>query len=272
MDPLNKSPNEYYNTAINSTDYTQYIMHLTMAANLGHQDAIKTLTKEYDQKNDYKQDYSITINFYQNTAQYSYSSYYLATMYNNGFGVEQNYEKEVELYKQAVKLGNSYAMNNLAVKYQNGIYVKLKYDKAIKLYNQAIELGNHHAMINLGKMYNVGTGVKQDFVEAVRLYKMSAELGNKQAMCNLIHLYRYNKNMFPKEEIIKYFLEKDRGAITLIFGYDSESIEFINRMYAAETEVVELEKINDDLISHLNSTVDGQEFLERRAEWNNIHD
>ena len=74
-------------------------------------------------------------------------------MYENGVGVERNYEKAIELYEKAIELGNSIAMNNLGNIYKSGTLVKQDYEKAIELYEKAIELGDNDAIYNLGIIY-----------------------------------------------------------------------------------------------------------------------
>ena len=111
----------------------------------------------------------------------------LGWMYGNGKGVTQDYEKTIELYKQAADAGEDYAMNNLGRIYEygeRGQEINLK--EALKWYKLAAEK-NHdgaqesvervlQAIYDLAENYRTGSGgYEKDEEEAIRYYKLVAE-------------------------------------------------------------------------------------------------
>src|SRR6266481_4963936 len=93
----NLPPDELYHKAIifkELSDYDNYIIYLTMAANLNHMLAIEYLYNDY--RNDCihkKQDYNKTINFYETSIEYGFSANYLGWMFQNGKGVSKDHNK-----------------------------------------------------------------------------------------------------------------------------------------------------------------------------------
>ena len=57
--------------------------------------------------------------------------------------------------------------------YDNGYGVPQDYTEAIKWYRRAAEQGNDRAQYNLGLMYDVGYGVPQDFIQAHMWYDIA---------------------------------------------------------------------------------------------------
>ena len=68
-------------------------------------------------------------------------------------------------------------MNNLGALYENGEGVEKDYDKAFEWYATAAEMGNADAMYSLGHMYEQGLGTKQDAVSAADWYRKAREAG-----------------------------------------------------------------------------------------------
>jgi TPR repeat protein len=61
--------------------------------------------------------------------------------YDNGWGIDKDTNKTINLYKKACDAGLATGCYNLAVKYKNGIVVKKKDElTAIELYQKACDL------------------------------------------------------------------------------------------------------------------------------------
>jgi TPR repeat protein len=73
-------------------------------------------------------------------------------MYNNGEGVDKDYNKAIELYQQAANLGNSYAQYNLAVMYENGGEIEKDIDQAIYWYIRSAKQGDQDAKDHLERL------------------------------------------------------------------------------------------------------------------------
>ena len=86
---------------------------------------------------------------------------------------------------------NGMAMNNLGLMYENGVGVDQDYDEAFKLFQEGANQGNPNAMTNLGFCYESGYGVEPDIDKAVEWYKKAADLGEENARRNLQNMGYY---------------------------------------------------------------------------------
>ena len=72
--------------------------------------------------------------------------------------------------------------------YHEGYGVRQDYDKAVELYRKAAEQGHEAGQLALGFMYHKGYGVRQDYDKAVEWYRKAARQGNTTAQKNLSEL------------------------------------------------------------------------------------
>ena len=144
-----------------------------------------------------EQNYNKAVELYQKGADLGDARAFcnLGVMYEFGKGVNQNYNKAVELYQKACDLGNANAFYNLGYMYCNGQGVSQNYNKAVELYQKACDLGDADAFCNLGYMYSNGRGVEQNYNKAVELYQKACDLGNAVAFCNLGYMYQYGQGV-----------------------------------------------------------------------------
>ncbi|MDA9318678.1 sel1 repeat family protein [Octadecabacter sp.] len=103
----------------------------------------------------------------------------LGYMYENGYGVPQDYAEAVRLYRLAADQGDANAQYNLGNMYANGQGVPQDYAEAVRLYRLAADQGDANAQYNLGFMYENGQGVLQDNVMAHMWYNIGAANGNE---------------------------------------------------------------------------------------------
>ena len=115
--------------------------------------------------------------------------------YYFGRGVEQDYVKAVEYWREAAEQGNAAAQCNLGVCYKNGQGVEKDYNKAVEWYKKSAEQGYARAECSLGYCYEYGQGVEQDYGKAVEWYKKSVEQGYAVAQCNLGYCYEYGQGV-----------------------------------------------------------------------------
>ncbi len=66
---------------------------------------------------------------------------YIGVMYDYGRGVEQSYNKAVELYQKGADLGDAGAFCNLGYMYENGQGVNVDKQKALQLFKKACDVG-----------------------------------------------------------------------------------------------------------------------------------
>ena len=149
---------------------------------------------------------------------------YLAILYYNGLGVEQDYAKAVELYRKAAEQGHKDAQNDLAECYYYGKGVEQDYKQAVEWYRKAAEQGFAEAQYNLAEGYYYGEGVLQDYKQAAEWYSKAAEQGHEDAQYSLEYVtyLMYNKEIFNKinKKDFRSFIIGDRG---IVYGIISDN-------------------------------------------------
>ncbi len=118
-------------------------------------------------------------------------------MYDNGKGVERDYEQARFWFQKTAEQGHASAQTYLAVMHEYGHGVTKNYKKAIEWYKKAAEQGHVTAQNNLAVMYNSGKGTQQDFALAEELYLKAATQDLSQAQYNLGSLY-YREREYEK--------------------------------------------------------------------------
>ena len=81
------------------------------------------------------------------------------------------------------------ALTNLGLMYAQGQGVEQDFGRALDCYRQAAEHGVPQAQSNLAVMYAHGQGVAQDFAQAHKWYRAAAEQGLPYAQTNLAFDY-----------------------------------------------------------------------------------
>src|SRR3972149_5316175 len=145
---------------ISNGDYNNYFILLTNLADEGHHKFQKQLETDYHNKLFKKQIYNEElVTYYKKCSEgfHSYSITHLGYMYYYGIGVDKNISKAIELFEQAIKLGNKAevpsavrnAMGGLAFIYEEDKNIP----KAIELYEQLIKLGDSTDMNAITSIY-----------------------------------------------------------------------------------------------------------------------
>lgn len=86
-------------------------------------------------------------------------------------------ERAFELYLAAAEQGLAQAQFNTGSLYESGYGVEQDLSAAVRWYLKAAEQGNKFAMQNLGELYAEGKGVPQNQREAIKWLKRAAEAG-----------------------------------------------------------------------------------------------
>jgi TPR repeat protein len=132
--------------------------------------------------------------WYSKAIKYSHgpSLFRLGRLFELGFGVEQDYEKAIELYNQSAMSGNNDALNALGNVYQQGNGVESDIEKAFGYYKTAAENGDRKAQFTLGILYE-NRGVEcRDLLEALKWFSISASQENEEAQSHLELHYESN--------------------------------------------------------------------------------
>src|SRR5262245_21565596 len=106
-------------------------------------------------------------------------------LYENGFGLRQDYARAREWYEKGAEYGDAISMRNLGALYYNGLAVAQDYAEAHKWYKRAADKGDARAMTNLGILYQNGQGVTQNYAKAREWFEMAADKGNADAKADL---------------------------------------------------------------------------------------
>ena len=210
------SGKELYDRAIifrRNFDFNNFIIYITMAANYDYDLAVYNI---YTCKTYQKQNYAITLKFYEETAyntnlKNSYSIHFLAYMYSHGLGVEKNYNKAYELYMMAIKKGNLQSLMNIGFLEARGVGFDFK--KIIDMCNREIENNDIGAYNKLGYMHEFGYGMEINHVEAIRLYEIGVEKGHTQSLYMLARILENNSkhkcNYVKVLQLYKAAIKKD---------------------------------------------------------------
>ena len=122
----------------------------------------------------------------------------------------KNYEKAVQLYKEAGKNGHAEALKDLAYLYEKGRGVLEKNFKvASTLYEWTAVVGENPSAPNyLASLYRKGAGVPVDLEIRAELYRESAKRGNAAAYYNLGLVYEEGIGVFQDADIAKKYFKK----------------------------------------------------------------
>ena len=113
---------------------------------------------------------------------------HLAGSYEDGdYGLVKSAKKAAKIYKRAVELGDTDAMNSLGLMYMTGEF-KLDKKKAVQLFRMAADRGQAVAQKNLGLAYWTGEGCSQDLDEARRWLTLAAAQGLNETKTMLAQL------------------------------------------------------------------------------------
>ena len=104
--------------------------------------------------------------------------YYLAKLYQQGFGVSQSDTEAVKWYRLAAQQGNAKGLCGLGFMYFQGRGVPQNINEAVKLYRMSAEKGDVDGQLILGFIYEKGHGVPLNDTEATKWYIMAAKQGN----------------------------------------------------------------------------------------------
>ena len=101
--------------------------------------------------------------------------------YLNGDGVEQDYERAMQIFQSAQEAGNKNAARYIGLMLEQGLGVEQDYEAAATWYAQGVEAGDLTSGYYLGLLYKQGLGVEQDYAKAAELFASVAGSDNKSA-------------------------------------------------------------------------------------------
>jgi TPR repeat protein len=103
------------------------------------------------------------------------AAHWLASLYEMGIGVPQNYDEAVRWYKKAGEENNFIpSLAALAHLYEEGNGVDKDLEKARALYQKGADAGNAVSQLALGRFYKNGIGGAADPVAAYQWFALAA--------------------------------------------------------------------------------------------------
>lgn len=152
------------------------IESLVKAAEQGDAKAQFELASAYDGGRGVRQDFLEAFKWYRRAAEQGNASaqYSLGYMYAESRGVAQDDEEAMKWFRKAADRGHSDAQLALGLRYDEGRGVTQDYVKASEWFQKAADQGNPMAQFRLGRMYAEGRGVTQDYVQAYKWFDLSA--------------------------------------------------------------------------------------------------
>lgn len=121
-----------------------------------------------------------------------------AWFYKNGFIVEKDCNKAIELYKMGLAINHDKSIRLLADMYYSDYDCSdsiQDYKKALKYYKIAANLNNSIAQRSVGYMYKYGQGVEKDLDEALVWYSKAADDDYVIAMNDIGTIYENKKKI-----------------------------------------------------------------------------
>lgn len=106
--------------------------------------------------------------------------YFLAEMYINEYGVDEDITKAIEFYKTSCDLEYSIACNKLGNFYLEGEYLDEDYKLAFKYFSISCDLEDPEGCNNVGFMYYEGLEVDQDTEESLKYFNFACDLNNAE--------------------------------------------------------------------------------------------
>lgn len=161
--------------------------------------------------------------------------YPLATIYANGEGVEQDYDKAFKLYLAVAKHGIAIAQREVGDCYYHGHGVKQDKCEAVKWYAKAAELNNPRAQVDLAMCYMSGEGVRKDISKAYELFNRAAKQNHLDGMYGLayINILIYSQDDPDKictglqflNEAVAHGHEQSKELLETVIGYIKKSFK-----------------------------------------------
>lgn len=111
--------------------------------------------------------------------------------FNEGWGVEVDFEEAMKWYKKAAEKNQKFAFNAIGNLYRSGNGVKADPKQAFGYFKKGAELSDAQAMLNLGNCYYYGMGAEKDLDQAVKWWRDAATQGNAFAEAQLGDCYFY---------------------------------------------------------------------------------
>ena len=149
------------------------------------------LADRYYEGEGVEQDFSKAFQLFKQLVEWGYvpAHYRLAKMYYKGEGINHNLEQAFYWNEKGVERGYVLSRYTLAFSYYDGKGVEQDFNNAFQLFEQLAKRGYAPAQYMLALMYHEGKGVEQNVEKAIEWYERAVELGYAPAQYMLALMY-----------------------------------------------------------------------------------
>ncbi len=159
-------------------------MKLREAAALGNVEAQFVIATRYNNGDQVPQDFAKAAYWYGKAAAQGSApaQYRVATLYEKGKGVPRDLRAALGWYERAAALGNIKAMHNAAVLSAGDEVGPADYDKAFKWFSLAAAHGLKDSQYNLAVLLERGLGTRKDSKDAMFWYMLAAQQNDQEGL------------------------------------------------------------------------------------------
>lgn len=131
----------------------------------------------------------------------------LGLLFQNGFGIDKDDKRALELFKSSAALGYGNAFVNLGRAYRDGaLGVQQDFSTAITWFKKGTDQGNVYAQYALGDMHYFGQGFPQNYQEAAHWYRLASSQGEARAQYSLGYMYDKGQGVSQDlEEALRFY-------------------------------------------------------------------
>ncbi|MBQ9841121.1 MAG: sel1 repeat family protein [Erysipelotrichaceae bacterium] len=176
----------------------------------------------------------------------------LAYAYENGLGVEQDYEKAHECYRKYIEYfpNEHYGYNNLGYLYLQGKGCEVDYKKAFEYFTEGVKRGSSYSKYHLAEMHFEGQYVNKDIDKGMMYLQQAMDE-------NMVGAYLYYVSLLLKGKYVEK--DEDKAFEVLKKAIDADSN---NRAFK---ELIERVK-NGDFGSELEDIYRAYDFSKKLVE------
>lgn len=128
-----------------------------------------------------------------------YARIELAMCYEQGFGVQQNFETAKKYYEEALDNGYLYAAIRLAYLYEDNYLGEPNLTLALEYFNRAADAEIAEAKYHVARFYRYGLGVEQNPSLAIQYFQQALDLGYLDAHVDLALAYEEGFGGLPND-------------------------------------------------------------------------
>jgi len=226
-----ESGEEFFNQGrdyLKNEDYANAEACFLKAADLSYAGGVEMLGDMYQNGKGVEIDYQKAAEWNQKAMDLGSARAFtnMGLLYMNGLGTDQDYRKALEYFTQAAEHGDFKGPRYAGIIYENGYGgVGIDYGKAAKAYQQAADAGDISGNYYLGKLYERGLGVEQSYEEAMKCYLKAADTGDKVAIPSMTALAELYQQGLGTEKDEKQAMEWYQKAADLGDEASAQAVE-----------------------------------------------